>query len=223
MNKKAVGSMSEWSGMLRDFFRQINDGSITIGQLQKFLEHKDPFKRAYLIEWEKFYRELFREKINLSDISIPEKRQGFDRLIIVARGMTPQGLYDKCKELFPCWKWTSKDLDGMIKSERTTDQTYAVWFRDRTDSDKELNALTAEELKRQDMPGITLEERLIYELKYFKETGQHLDTICITFCSGSRRSNGDVPCVNWYQDRMWISWRYSNRRSDRLRPRQASL
>lgn len=35
--------MSEWSGMLKDFFRQISDRSIAKEQLQLFLEHKNPF------------------------------------------------------------------------------------------------------------------------------------------------------------------------------------
>ena len=42
-NKKVVGSMSDWSGMLKDLLRQINDGSITFENLCLFLEHKNPF------------------------------------------------------------------------------------------------------------------------------------------------------------------------------------
>jgi len=41
--KEVVGSMSEWSGVLKDFFRQINDGSKTLRQVQLFLENKNPF------------------------------------------------------------------------------------------------------------------------------------------------------------------------------------
>ncbi|MEK7580630.1 MAG: hypothetical protein AAB465_03430, partial [Patescibacteria group bacterium] len=41
--KEMVGSMSEWSGVLKDFFRQINDGSKTLRQVQLFLENKNPF------------------------------------------------------------------------------------------------------------------------------------------------------------------------------------
>jgi hypothetical protein len=41
--RDVVGSMSEWAGMLSDFFRQIKDGSITLEMLGEFNEHRNPF------------------------------------------------------------------------------------------------------------------------------------------------------------------------------------
>jgi len=41
--KNIVGSMSDWSGVLKDLFRQVNDGSITLAQTQAFVEHRNPF------------------------------------------------------------------------------------------------------------------------------------------------------------------------------------
>ena len=60
MKKKVVGSMSEWSGMLQDLFRQISDGSITKQQLQIFLERKDPIvhKTEVVKMYEEFYQSL---------------------------------------------------------------------------------------------------------------------------------------------------------------------
>jgi hypothetical protein len=45
MKKKTrmVGDMSDWSGMLKDLFRQIQDGSKTKEMLQAFLENRNPF------------------------------------------------------------------------------------------------------------------------------------------------------------------------------------
>ncbi len=43
MKREIVGSMSEWSGVLKDIFRQIGDGSLTMGHLQALLEHRNPF------------------------------------------------------------------------------------------------------------------------------------------------------------------------------------
>ncbi len=43
MKKEIVGSMSEWSGVLKDVFRQIDDGSLGIGHFQTLLEHRNPF------------------------------------------------------------------------------------------------------------------------------------------------------------------------------------
>lgn len=46
MAKPAVGSMSEWSGVLKDFFRQIDDGSISLEEVKAFNEHRNPFEVA---------------------------------------------------------------------------------------------------------------------------------------------------------------------------------
>lgn len=43
MRREVVGSMSEWSGALKDLFRQIDDGSISLQEIRAFLEHRDPF------------------------------------------------------------------------------------------------------------------------------------------------------------------------------------
>ncbi len=40
MKRKVVGSMSEWSGLLKDFFRQIDDGSMTSEMLEAAVNHK---------------------------------------------------------------------------------------------------------------------------------------------------------------------------------------
>ena len=43
MKREIVGSASEWTGVLKDLFRQMDDGSITLAHIQAFLEHRDPF------------------------------------------------------------------------------------------------------------------------------------------------------------------------------------
>jgi len=225
MSREVVGSMSEWSGVLKDLFRQIDDGSINLQQLQAFLEHRNPFKAVdYIKDWQNFYKEIFGIDVDLSNIEIPKKKSGFDRLIIVAQGMTPQKLFDKCKELFPCWKWTDKNLDEIVNSERTSkDGAYAVWFRNQIEADEDLQNLSANDLKKRDIPGITLEERLLFELKYFKETGKHLDVENITLCSGSRYSDGRVPDVDWCLGELAVGWYDPARCRAVLRSRRAVL
>ena len=230
--RQVVGSMSEWSGVLRDFFRQIEDGSLSLQETQLFLEHKNPFLTAVnpfadlIADWQKFYLDVFGLETDFSNLRIPEKREGLDRLLIVAQGMTPQRLYDKCRELFPpCWKWTEKSLDEVIDFSFQTrfakDGPYAVWVRDRIEADEELKNLSADDLKQKGIPGITLEERLLYELKFFKETGKHLDINSVTLCSGSRYSDGHVPNVFWFDDKMHVNSYHPDHADDDLRARQA--
>jgi len=170
--------------------------------------------------WVNFYKEVFGLDLNFSEVQIPERKPGFDRLIIVAQGMTPQRLFNKCKELFTSWKYTDKDLDEFVKSVRTAENgTYAIWVRERVDADKENKNLSANQLKERGDEGITLEERMLYELKFFNESGKHLDVASWTLCAGSRYSDGDVPCVRLYGDKFKVYWSDSYYHSGSLRSR----
>jgi hypothetical protein len=211
--------MSEWAGMLSDFFRQIKDGTIGIERMRAIVGH--PYA-SVIVDWQNFYRDI-GIKTDFSNLRIPEKLQGFDRLIVVAQGMTPQRLYDKCKELFSCWKWTDENLDKIVTSDRSAkDSAYAAWFRDRVEADDELKSLSANALKEKSVAGVTLEERLVYELKYFKETGKHLDIENVTLCTGSRYSDGGVPFVDWRAgDRLRVRWYDPDDTDGSLRVRQA--
>ncbi|MEE9524949.1 MAG: hypothetical protein V3V59_09420 [Thermodesulfovibrionales bacterium] len=158
-------------------------------------------------DWEAFYKRIFDIQVSLSDLYIPQECEGFDRLLIVARGITPQKTFDKCASLFPASAWTNKDLDNIVKSDRTSlSDTYALWAKDRIEPDDEYKNVYASHLKERGIPCISLEERLIYELKYYDETGAHLDLKNITLCAGSRYSNGNVPSVSWLDGKFWVYW-----------------
>lgn len=210
--KQVVGSMSDWSGVLKDFFRQIDDGSITLERLKNFVGHNP------VADWQNFYKNVFGIEVNLQT---PQKQKGFDRLIVVAKGMTPQLLYNKCEELFPCWKWTGNNLDKIVESERKADKDYAIWVRDRIEADEELKNLSANNLKEKNISCVTLEERLLYELKYFIETGGHLDIENVTLCTGSRYSDGSVPYVHWNDGLLRVGWDHPGSRDGVLRSRRA--
>jgi hypothetical protein len=177
-----------------------------------------------LASWQQFYRDLFGLEVDFSNLSVPRRKKGFDRLIVVAQGMTPQRLYDKCAELFTCWKWTHNSLDDVVQSERTSKYgAYAVWFRDVVEADEDLKNLSANDLEKIGIPGITLEERFLMELKYFKETGNHLDIANFTLCSGSRFFDGRVPVVRWFRlsRELLVDWCPPKFSFSRLRSRRA--
>lgn len=224
MKKEIVGNVpGNILGMLADLAHKLQHGSTTPEQLAWFLKGMNPFEKPDPItDWQNFYSDVFNLKwTDITDVQIPAKQDGFDRLIIVVQGMTPQKLYDKCRELFPCWKWTDKDLDKITQSERTADKGhYAIWIRNRVEVDEELKNMSVNQLKAENIPGITLEERLLYELKYFKETEKHLDIEKITLCAGSRYSDGIVPDVDWYNDELRVHWYLSDSRGGVLRARR---
>ncbi len=175
-------------------------------------------------EWEKFYDDVFSIEIDLSpeQLSIPVKQPGFDRLIVVAPGITAQRVFDKCVKLFPCWSYYD-DLDKAVShSDRVaTNSPYAVWLRSRQEADKELEDKSAVMLQEEKIPGITLLERLLFELVYFRESGEHLDIERITLCSGSRDSDGGVPGACWPCGQFGVHGFDLGARAVALRSRQA--
>jgi hypothetical protein len=102
----------------------------------------------------------------------------------------------ECKKKFDVYSWYNNEkLDKdfpPVKSDR--------YFKKNLEADEELKNKSANELEKMGVKGMTLRERLLMELAYFNETGQHLDIDNITLCSGSRYSDGDVPDVSWGVD-----------------------
>jgi hypothetical protein len=142
---------------------------------------------------------------------IPAKQLGFDRLLVMAKDMTSQKLFGKCTELFNTWKYCD-DLD-VITSVPKTDKDYAIWVRDREEADEEMKNKSANDLDREGIKGNTLPERLVDELKFFKETGRHLDQKNATLCADSHDpANNSVPRVCWHPrggvDEFCVNWSY---------------
>ncbi len=176
--------------------------------------------------WRAFYRDRFEIEANLTNLRIPAHQAGFDRLIIVAPGMDPERLYHKCRELFLGWKSSDKGLDEIVRSERTGQKgAYTVWFKDSLEADTDLKDLSAEDLKAGGIPVITLEERLLFELKYFLETGAHPDPETFTLCAGSRYTDGYVPTVRYRVTcvGMGVHWHDPRARFSGMRARRAIL
>ena len=201
-----------WNGHKKEMAAKIRKALLSINSYT-----------AIIAEWEAFYAEL-GIKCDFSGVKIPDDPGGFPRVIIMAQGITPQSAYNLCAKNFKCWKWTEKNLDTIVESERTTkDGPYAIRIRDRVEADKENKNLSHNKLKEMGIKGITLEEREIFELKYHKETNKHLDIHNWTLCAGSRYSGGGVPRVGWdgCYGGMGVSWCSPEGADDRLRSRSA--
>lgn len=175
-----------------------------------------------LMEWFSLYKGYFDIELNFASLNIPERCPGFNWLVVISHEVTMQMVYDKCKQLFGAWKYIENSLDQAVPTNDryTKNGHYAIWVRDRVEADEELKNNSADDLKASNTPGITLLERLLLELKYFKETGKHLDIDNVTLCSGSRRSGGRVPYVYWNSDKLYVTWDDPDGRSGALRSRE---
>lgn len=153
-----------------------------------------------LKDWESFYKSL-GVTADLGAVKIPDDPGGFGRVVVVAGGMTPQKVFDLCRGLFPCGRWTDKDLDSIVTSERSAAEgAYAVRARESGEPDGELRACCSQELRDRKVACISFEEHMLYAMKYFVETGRHLDVQGTTLCAGSRYFGGSVPSVHWHGD-----------------------
>jgi len=66
----------------------------------------------------------------------------------------------------------------------------------------------------------TLKERLIHGLKYFIESGRHLDTLNTTLCAGSRYTDDCVPIVGARNGQFDVYWFYQGENNINVGARQ---
>lgn len=149
-------------------------------------------------EWQKFWKDQLGWSVDFSRVIIPPKpKTGSWRLLVLPKNLTNNKLFARMEQLFTCWKYAD-DLDAAVPiNARTTASHYAVWVRDGVEPDEEFLSRSTREADPDMKIGITLLERMTFSLKYFVETANHLDIKGGTWCSGSRGSGGDVPCVGW--------------------------
>jgi len=219
-----VGDMSAWAGMFKDLFRQIGDGSLTAKHLEAFLGHCNPFVVPTVqMEWQQFYHKYFRQKVeaDFSRVVIPKDPGGFDRVVFIPRGLSCKQVIVAMRKKFPAWTYWDNLDQNVTANDRTASRDYAIRLRDRQEADEELKNLSANQLRARGDQVIALLERLVLELKYYDETGQHLDQNNLTLCAGSRDLDGDVPGVRWrpVYGGLRVGWCSPVRADDRLRGR----
>lgn len=170
-------------------------------KLYKLFEATGDDYDALREEWQKFYKDQFGWDVDFSRVIIPSKPEtGSWRLLFIAKGMTNNKMFARLEQLFKCWKYTD-NLDAAVPTNaRTTENHYAIWVRDGVEPDEEFLGKSVREVDSDMKIGMTLLERMTLEIKYFAETGKHLDINGGTRCSGSRHSDGDVPYVHWDPD-----------------------
>ncbi len=155
-----------------------------------FLE-MDEF-RNIRTDWEAYYLKAFKWKVDLSQVFVPPKPEGGWgdwRLIFVAKNLTCDKVFAALP--FPKWRYDEGKIDDLVNI-RTPTEHYAVWVRGDVEPDADLIGKSTEKGDPDMKIGITLLERLLFEGKYFDETGKHLDLESVTLCSGSR--SGKVDC-----------------------------
>ncbi len=206
--KTVVAGSSVTASQLKDFFRQVDDGSINGIHMQAILEHRNPFGLDnVVIDWVKVY-ELLRMKVDFSHMDMSDQNYWS---VPVFMGVTMNKVVQRLRDLNIEVSLYADDLDkGVPTNDRdhAKDGDYVVKFNKTIEADPGLKDKSANDLKKEGVNGITLLERLLLEFGYFLATGNHLDVESVTLCSGSRYSGGNVPLVNWNPDnrKLYVNW-----------------
>lgn len=205
--KPSWGQLGSLAGFIIDFLATI----LNFSQAEYWLGHKSELKKklrdVFSIDdefsevrqnWQEFYITRFNWDVDFSLVVIPHKPNGKWRLLFIPKGMMLNFAFKIASDLFSSWRYNN-DLDAVVtKNIRNTENHYVVWVRDEVEPDQEFLGKSTRQADPDMQIGITLLERIIFEIKYFTEKEKHLDVKGFTFCSGSRNANGNVPkaCLN---------------------------
>jgi len=176
--------------------------------------------------WLKYYRDILDLKIgdrNFANLIIPPYQEGFNKLVIMVRGLYANGYYSGCQKQFACWRYT-ENLDQVYSDRLAVSRHYALWMEDIIEPREEFGKKSANDLVAVDFKGIALPERLADEGEHYFRTKTHRDVENITRCDGSRNPGGYVPRVYWCPgcSKLYVSWCYPDDVSSGLRSRPVS-
>lgn len=206
-HEPSIGEKMELYGSLAGFIVDFLTTLLSFSQLKYWLGNKTELKKKLrevfsVVDefaeirqnWQDFYKNHFGWDVDFSMVLIPQKpTEGNWRLIFIPKGMTLNFAFQICEKLFTSWK-VYDDLDKKVTINiRNTENHYAIWVRDEVEPDKEFLGQSTHQADSDMKIGVTLLERILFEVKYFTETGNHLDVKGVTFCSGSRDAVGYVP------------------------------
>lgn len=206
--------------------RQVETPKIINSETGKKTENKKENSLEQIKqEWQAFYRKVFGIEVDFSQVEIPEHEKDFVLPILMAKGLTSQQIIEKWREYCPVADTISGamtgDFEGKIVSERScTQDSYAVLVQDLAEvKDGELKNFSAEDVWAESLATTTLKERLVYGLRYFLETGKHLDQESVTICAGSRLPNGKVPTVSFLDGKVLVILEASDKHANNYGPR----
>ncbi len=157
--------------------------------------------------WDLVYREEFGVKIN-PRMKIPTRVKGYDRLIVVAKGMDWRKIYAVVGKRMTGFMMADSYFNvykAGIKSDRIATTDYAVWVKDSTEAEERFANKSYDDLKKENVRSITIEEYLLLAYIKVADRGEHIDQKGWTMCAGSKdvSVSGKYPFIptmkyNWY-------------------------
>ncbi|KKS76653.1 MAG: hypothetical protein UV64_C0025G0008 [Parcubacteria group bacterium GW2011_GWC1_43_11b] len=159
-----------------------------------------------LTDWLQFYREVFNLELDPTDIKLPAERFGFGWLVVVAKGLTRNAVFDRCCQRFggKAWRYYKNLDEAVTHNDREPIETYVIRVRDSVEADECHQNKSANDVIKAGIKGITTLEQMLLELWYHWKTNNHLGQKSLTIHSGSRSADGSVPNARWGDGRFRV-------------------
>lgn len=154
------------------------------------------------IDWDKTYQTL-GIKTDIQDLWVKPKEGYWD--IYVAKGLTLNKIVATFRnslkvKVFPNGLEDNEWDKEFPKHDRSPSKgPYRIRVKKNIEGDIELYEMSARDLAKKKIKGITLLERMILELGYYLATKLHLNPRYQGLCSGTRSKTGETPSVHWIQ------------------------
>lgn len=189
----------------------------------EFLPHTD-------MNWLKVYRAMGMEgeymefvKANSEKLALPSDSDLWP--IPVLRGVTPNKVVSAIRKLgIEVWTYT-ENLDEIVHTNERDSKngSYVISCKKTIEADPENANRSADDIAKTGEKTLTLTEVLLLWCGYFATIGDKLDKKSVTLCSGSRRSDGNVPAVSWDTGHrgLYVNWYCTGDWYDHLRARAA--
>lgn len=161
-----------------------------------------------LAEWEKYFWKIHRIRVDFAGVNIPKAEDDeFPWFVCKPENFSTEQAYGGGKRQYSKWRWNKNPLDKELDLSFGRDgrqYPYIVRFRPNWEADESLKNISAETILKKEINTGTLKERLLLgDFLYWKYRG-HLDMNNATLCSCSRCNDGDVPVVDWHDNRMSV-------------------
>ena len=187
-NKVVIGgSFNVTAHQLAEMFKQIGSGALNGFHIQWVLDHQDPFGLYNLND-----RRIWTHVYRLCGVDFSPGKFNWDVnpgqwVVPVASGITPNRIVQAMRELGIQFTLSGEDLDSCLINDRQTSGrgSYLIRLKAQVESEEEFNSVSEQALRRDQVVGINLVERLLLEFAFHLFTGKHLDNSFMTLCSGS--------------------------------------
>jgi len=140
-----------------------------------------------------------------------------DKFVIIVDDGTKKTseLLAECKALFPVWSYyTDEQLDEFCPTVKTSNK-----YLNEQEPNDSLANMSYNDIQKNGIKTMSLQEYLIFTKIYFKKTGKHLDEKYITLTSSQSR-DGCALRVDWHDGEMRVSYGGLGSACDDLRSRK---